>query len=45
MKQEYVVPSFEELGTVEELTLGSARGVRLDADFPAGTPFGDLSFS
>jgi hypothetical protein len=45
MKKEYVPPTVEELGTVHELTLGQSGGERLDADFAAGTLFGDLTFS
>lgn len=45
MKKEYDPPMLEELGSVAELTLGQSRGMRLDADFPAGTPFGELTFS
>lgn len=41
----YTPPTFEELGSVRELTLGQSRGRRLDDDFPAGTLFGDLTFS
>jgi len=45
MKKEYYAPELEELGTAAELTLGQSSGLRLDADFPAGTPFGELTFS
>jgi len=45
MKKEYVAPSVEDLGSVEELTLGQSGSWRLDADFPNGTLFGDLTFS
>lgn len=45
MKKEYVAPSLEELGSVAELTLGGSAGSRLDADFSAGTLYGDLTFS
>jgi hypothetical protein len=45
MKKEYVAPAVEELGSVNELTLGQSTGGSLDADFSAGTPFGDLTFS
>ncbi|HVW41024.1 MAG TPA: lasso RiPP family leader peptide-containing protein [Amycolatopsis sp.] len=45
MKKEYVAPIVEDLGSVEELTLGQHGSMRLDADFPSGTLFGDLTFS
>lgn len=45
MKQEYIAPEFENLGTLEELTLGQDGGLKLDADFASGTLFGDLTFS
>jgi hypothetical protein len=45
MKKDYVAPELEDLGAVAELTLGGSRGSRLDADFSAGTAFGDLTFS
>lgn len=45
MKKEYVAPSMEDLGSVQELTLGQSTGTHLDADFSAGTAFGDLTFS
>ncbi|HEX6351507.1 lasso RiPP family leader peptide-containing protein [Actinophytocola sp.] len=45
MKKEYVPPTLDELGTVPELTLGQSSGRRLDADFPAGSLFGELTFS
>lgn len=42
---EYESPEIYELGSVADLTLGSATGNHLDSDFPAGTDFGDLTFS
>jgi hypothetical protein len=45
MKKDYVAPDLEDLGSVAELTLGGSSGRRLDADFNAGTAFGDLTFS
>ncbi|PRX45628.1 hypothetical protein B0I33_109291 [Prauserella shujinwangii] len=45
MKEVYVAPVVEDLGAVSELTLGQSQGSRLDADFAAGTIFGDLTFS
>ncbi|WP_239807405.1 lasso RiPP family leader peptide-containing protein [Croceicoccus hydrothermalis] len=41
----YEAPKMEKIGSFEELTLGSSTGNFLDADFPDGTPFGDLTFS
>lgn len=45
MKKEYVAPAVEDLGSLQELTLGQSSGSRLDADYSAGTAFGDLTFS
>lgn len=45
MKKDYVAPALEDLGSLHELTLGQSGGSRLDADFSAGTLFGDLTFS
>ncbi|MGH3520980.1 MAG: lasso RiPP family leader peptide-containing protein [Haloechinothrix sp.] len=45
MKKEYVTPAVEDLGSLHELTQGQSTGDSLDADFSAGTPFGDLTFS
>ncbi|MGH3933156.1 MAG: lasso RiPP family leader peptide-containing protein [Pseudonocardiaceae bacterium] len=45
MKKEYVAPAIEDLGSLQELTLGQSNGSRLDADFSAGTSFADLTFS
>lgn len=45
MKKEYRAPALEDLGSLEELTLGNSQGSALDADYPRGTPFGDLGFS
>ncbi len=45
MKKEYVIPAVEDIGSLHELTLGQSEGSRLDADFSAGTEFGDLTFS
>lgn len=44
-KLAYETPDLEALGTVEDLTLGMSDGYALDADFQAGTPKGDLTFS
>jgi hypothetical protein len=43
MKQEWQKPSLEVLDV--EMTMGQATGTKLDADFPSGTPFSDLTFS
>lgn len=44
-KEEYEAPKLLAHGSIETITQGgSAPGV-LDADFPAGTPFPDLTFS
>lgn len=45
MKKDYVTPKLEDLGSVRELTLAQSSGGVLDADFPAGTPFGDITLS
>lgn len=45
MKKTYEQPRVQHIGTVHELTLGSQDGDALDADFPDGTPRGDLGFS
>lgn len=39
----YSAPMLEELGTFEKLTQASGCPDALDAAFPAGTPFGDLT--
>ncbi len=45
MKKSYKAPTFEDLGSFETLTQGASTGSALDAEFPSGTPFGDLTFS
>jgi hypothetical protein len=45
MKKEYIAPAVEELGSVRDLTWGQSTGSKLDADYSAGTLFGDLTFS
>lgn len=45
METTYTTPKLTELGTVRELTLGGSAGNVLDADFPEGTPFNELTFS
>jgi hypothetical protein len=44
-KKQYAKPELSVHGNVEVLTKGSATGSRLDADFKAGTPVSDLTFS
>lgn len=39
----YATPMLEELGSFERLTEASGCPDALDATFPAGTPFGDLT--
>jgi hypothetical protein len=41
----YEAPSITELGTVADLTAANGLQNHIDADFPEGTPFGDLTFS
>jgi hypothetical protein len=44
-KQVYVAPTLTVYGDVEVITQGFDVGGALDADFPDGTPRGDLTFS
>ena len=44
-KKDYSEPELRTLGTVEEVTQLNASGAALDANFPAGTLFGDLTAS
>ncbi len=44
-KVSYETPSIADYGDLVELTAGQADGDFLDADFPSGTPRGDLTFS
>ncbi len=41
----YESPTIRVLGSIHELTEGSASGAYLDKDYSAGTPFKDLTFS
>ncbi len=41
----YEAPMLTVVGTIAEVTQGSASGAATDASFPAGTPFADLTFS
>lgn len=42
-KKEYAAPLLEEIGTLERLTQANGCPDSLDAQFPAGTPFGELT--
>jgi hypothetical protein len=44
-KLAYIKPQLTEVGSFEEVTLGGSSGASLDASFPTGTPFADLTFS
>jgi hypothetical protein len=44
-KREYETPNLEAHGSIEQITQGASTGTALDATFPTGTPFGDLTFS
>ena len=41
----YETPTLEEIGSFEDVTLAAVCGGTLDATFPAGTPFGDITCS
>lgn len=45
MKKEYIAPELENLGSLEELTLGQLIGNTLDADFAIGKLFGNTTIS
>lgn len=44
MRQEYIPPAVEDLGSLQEMTLGTAPGLGLDADFSIGSQQ-DVPFS
>ncbi|MEH6756664.1 MAG: lasso RiPP family leader peptide-containing protein [Parasphingorhabdus sp.] len=44
-KMAYIKPDLTEVGSFEEVTLGSSTGSALDASFPVGTLITDLTFS
>ena len=44
-KTVYEAPAMTSLGSFETLTQGASSGSQLDATFPTGTPFGELTFS
>lgn len=41
----YEAPKLVEIGSFETVTQGAKTGNSLDATFPTGTPFGQLTFS
>lgn len=43
--ERYEKPLLRFEGSVEQMTHGQSSGSKLDADFRAGTDFGDLTFS
>lgn len=45
MTKTYSRPALTVQGKLEAMTQGQSKGSKLDAGFPAGTPFGDLTFS
>lgn len=45
MAMDYDAPVVTDYGTLHDLTAGAATGACLDADFPAGTPFDELTFT
>lgn len=44
-KKSYEVPQLKKVGSFEAVTQGNSSGSNIDATFPAGTAFGDLTFS
>lgn len=44
-KKPYVPPRLVVHGEVKAITQGSSTGGFLDANFPVGTPFNELTFS
>jgi hypothetical protein len=42
---DYVTPKIEDHGDLAELTAGKHSGNSLDASFPAGTPFEDITLT
>jgi hypothetical protein len=43
--EQYEKPQIADYGDIQELTLATGGKNKLDATFPVGTPFGDLTFS
>jgi hypothetical protein len=44
-KKQYETPALTVVGTFESITQGASTGNALDATFPQGTPFNQLTFS
>ena len=44
-RRTYEAPRLIAHGSLEKLTKGGSNGTLLDASFPRGTPFSDLTFS
>ena len=44
-KKPYDAPRLKNVGSFEAVTQGNSTGSNIDATFPAGTPFGNLTFS
>ena len=44
-KKPYVTPELTVHGDIRVITQGNSTGQYLDADFLAGTPFDDITFS
>lgn len=44
-KAVYEAPVMRAHGKVESVTKGGTNGTKLDASFPSGTPFADLTLS
>jgi hypothetical protein len=42
---EYETPRIEDHGDLAELTAGRTHGTNLDATFPVGTPYGDITLT
>ncbi len=42
---EYEAPRIKDHGDLTELTAGRTNGSQLDAAFPVGTPYGDITLT
>lgn len=42
---QYEAPSISDHGDLTELTAGKNHGAALDATFPVGTPYGDITLT
>jgi hypothetical protein len=42
---QYIAPQIEDHGDLAELTAGKHGGSALDATFPVGTPYGDITLT